>query len=188
LAPRSPHLLEKTFEGFSFSIFDNGNESLGLILDLVNESHVVVALGVCDLVNANGLDALKIPMFETIVDNPFDRVADIIPRGIEAGSGFFPAEASRPCGEKMTKDITARKLAVGPRDFFSFDAASGTLDSTHGVRNRDGDVPKRDKLKEPWIFGCVVTRSSFTAAPTARATIGTRSYLCNNMRRFTHGV
>ena len=32
----------------------------------------------------------------------------------------------------MTKDITACKLPVGPRDFFSFNPALWALDSAHG--------------------------------------------------------
>ena len=88
----------------------------------------------------------------------------------------------------MTKDITACKFSVGPWDFFCSDATSRTLDSTHGVRNRDRDVPKRDKLKEPCSFWRIVTWTYFATASTAGAGVGARFYLSNDMRRFTLGV
>ncbi len=79
LTPRSSHFLEKSIKGFGFSIFDNRNKSLALIVDLINESHIIVALGIGNFINANGFDAVQVPMLESVINDPFDRIADIVP-------------------------------------------------------------------------------------------------------------
>ena len=85
----------------------------------------------------------------------------------------------------MTKDITACKLPVGPRDFFSFNPALWALDSTHGVRNGDRDIPERYKFKEPVSFRSIVTWPLFAAASTENTTIGSGLHLSDDMKRFT---
>jgi hypothetical protein len=50
----------------------------------------------CDFACSDGGDVLQIAVFEAEIDDPFDRTADGVPTGLEAGGGFLPAQPPGP--------------------------------------------------------------------------------------------
>ena len=88
--------LEVAGERLGIPIPDDAEKPLAAAVDLIDESHVFVALAVRYLVDADGGDTIKITVFEAVIDDPFHRPADGVPFGMEAGGGFLPAQAPGP--------------------------------------------------------------------------------------------
>ena len=89
---------------------------------------------------------------------------------MKAFGGLLPAEQSRPAGEKVTHDVTASVLAIGPRHGLDDDAARRAVDSSHGVAEEDANIPQRDETKQ----GCgqsIVSRPCLAALRAARLAV-----------------
>ena len=139
-----------------------------------------MAFAVGDLIDPDGGDALQIPVFEAVIDNPFHGSADVVPAGVEAGGGFLPAQAPGPGGEEMAVDIATGMLALRPRDDLHFDTTFFAIHAAHAVGKGDGDVPERDELK---LAGgqAVVTGPAFRAAGADGAGVGSGDDLGDNV-------
>jgi len=165
-------ILEKAGECCGVAFLDSTEQTLAAVVDLIDEGHVTVALAVGDLIDADGGDALQIPVFEAVSDDPFHRAADSIPFGVEGGGGFFPADASGPCGKEMPVGIATSVLALRPRDGLDLDAAIGAIHPAHGVGKRDGDVPDWDELELAGGGSTVVSRARLSAARASGLAVG----------------
>ena len=72
----------------------------------------------------------------------------------------------------MPVDIAAAMLALRPWNGFDLDAAGGAIDPAHGVGERDGDVPDRDKLELPGLRHAVVSGTRFPATGASWHAVG----------------
>ncbi len=68
------------------------------LVDLVNQRQVFVALGVLDLIHADGPDRLQRAMLQAPGDDVLDGVANLFPGSVERLGGFLPGELARPAG------------------------------------------------------------------------------------------
>ena len=105
----------------------------------------MVALAVAYFIAPNGGGVLQVPMFQPVANDRLDRTADGVPRGVEAGGGFLPAQASGPVGEEMTVNAAAAVFALRRWNGFDLDPAVGAIHPSHGVSEGDGDVSDGNK-------------------------------------------
>jgi len=131
-----------------------------------------MSLAVSDLIDAERGDILQIPVFQTVIDDPPDGAADVVPGGVEACCGLLPAETAGPAGEEVAVDIAAGMLAGGPWDGLDLHAAIRAANPAHGIGKEDGDIPDWDEFEEPGTTGGVISGADLTAARTARPAVG----------------
>ena len=165
-------ILEKSGERYGVAFFDDTEQAFAVVVDLIDESHVAVALAVGDLIDAHGGDTLQVPVFESVSDDPFHRAADGVPFGVEGGGGFLPAHASGPCGKEMAVGIATGVLTLRPRDGLDLDAAIRAIHPAHGVGKRDRDVPDRDELELAGGGRAVVSGARHSAARAFGLAVG----------------
>lgn len=178
--------LKEAGETLGLAIFDDSQQALGSVVDLIDEGHVVVAESVGDFIDAEGGDAVQIPVFEAIIDDPFDGTADVVPGSVEAGGGFFPAEDLCPGGEEAAECVAASVLALRPGDALDFDAAAGAVDATHGVGEGDWDVVDGDELKQPRCGHVIVARTRFPTTGALGPAVGSGAHLGDDAQRLAH--
>ena len=164
--------VEEAFKCCSLAVDDNSEQTLGAAIDLIDESHVLMALAVGDFIDAKSGDIFQVAVFQAVIDDPPDGAADVIPGGVEACGGLLPAESSGPAGEKKAVDIAAGILAGGPWDSLDLYAAIRAANPAHGIGKEEGDIPDRDEFKEPGIAGSVISGPDLTAARTAWSAVG----------------
>jgi hypothetical protein len=70
----------------------------GADVDLVDQGQVLVAFGVLDFIDANGIDLTERAMLQSPGDDVFHRVEHLVPASAKALCGFFPRKAARPTG------------------------------------------------------------------------------------------
>ena len=88
----------------------------------------------------------------------------------------------------MTEDIATGMLALRPRDGFDLDAASGAIDPSHGVGERDGNVPYGDELELPGLEHAVVSRARLTAPGASGFAVGPRDHGGNDAHRIARAA
>ena len=141
-------LFEPTGEGTFLAVFDDADETFRTVVDLIDESHIVVPQGVGDLVDADGGDSFETAVGQTVVHRPFDTAKYGIPFGMELEGGLSPTEMFGPLGEEKAKCVGAMVFAFRPRNQLDGDAAAFAIHAAHPVAETHFDVPKGDKIKE----------------------------------------
>ena len=66
---------------------------------------------------------------------------------MEASGCLLQTQTPGPRCKGMAENRSSNLLAMRPKDGFVLDAASGVIDATHGVGERDRDVSSRDELE-----------------------------------------
>ena len=94
------HCAEEPLEGLDGPLLTDPEQASDAEIDLINESQVLVALGVLDFIHADRVNLAQFPVFQTPRDDMFDCVENLIPRSVKGVDGFFPRKATRPAGQE----------------------------------------------------------------------------------------
>jgi len=66
--------------------------------DLIDQGQILVAFGVLDFVDADGIDGAEGAVLQSIGDDILDGIEDFIPGSTEGLGGFFPGKPAGPTG------------------------------------------------------------------------------------------
>ena len=180
-------VLEEAGEGLDLALLDDAEQSLATLVDLIDEGQVFVAFAVGDFIDADRGDVLQVPVFESVVDDPFYRTADGIPGGVETGCGLLPAQPAGPSCEEMAEDIATGVLALSPRHGFDLDAAGRAFDPAHGVRKDDGNVPDGNEFEGSGLGHPIITGTWFPTTGASGLAVGSRQDFGDNTLGTTFG-
>ena len=89
-ATSSPMHGEESLKGFDVLSLPTQSRRVTLEIDLINQRQVLVAFGVLDLVDADGIDLAERPVLQPEGDDVFDRVEDLVPGSAKRLGRFFP--------------------------------------------------------------------------------------------------
>ena len=66
---------EESLKGVDRSLFADPKQTGDAQIDLINQCQILVAFGILDLIDTDGVDLTELPVLQTPDDNMFDRVA-----------------------------------------------------------------------------------------------------------------
>jgi len=89
---------EESLEGFDGSFSPYPEQAADADVDLVDQGQVLVAFGVLDFIDANGVDLTERAMLQSPGDDMFHRIEHLVPGSAKALCGFFPRKSARPTG------------------------------------------------------------------------------------------
>jgi hypothetical protein len=135
-------------------------------IDLINQGQVLVAFGVLDFVDADGIDGAEGAVLQSIGDDILDGIEDLVPRSAEGLSGFFPGKPARPTGQEQHVGIGQLMFAIAPGDLLDdHGLAAGARDTPHRVEEEDQEAPERDEFVTP-LGELIVTGGRLVATGT----------------------
>jgi hypothetical protein len=67
-------------------------------IDLIDQRQILVALGVLNFIDADGVDLAEHAVLQPPGDDMFDRIEHLVPGSPKALCRFFPRKAARPTG------------------------------------------------------------------------------------------
>ena len=109
-----------------------------------------MTFGVLDFIDSNGVDETECPMLQTISDDVFDGVADLIPGSPKGFGGFLPGKLARPASQKQHISFGQLMFAIAPGNLLDQDATATTaVDPPHAVEKENKKAPQRNKLETP---------------------------------------
>jgi hypothetical protein len=121
-------------KGFDGSFLAHPEQAGDADVDLIDQRQILVALGVLDFIDADGVNLAQVPVFQAPSDDTFDGVENLIPGSVKGLSGFFPRKATGPAGQEQHVGLGQRAFAVSPWDFLDDHCgAAATVHSPHGV-------------------------------------------------------
>jgi len=124
---------EELLEAFDGAVLANPQQASAMLFDLVDQGQIFMALGVLDLVDADGLDRTEAAMFQPPRHYILDRLADFVPAGAERQGGFLPGQFAGPVRQKHHVGLGQVVLADCPRQLFDPNAAGPAIDPPHVV-------------------------------------------------------
>ena len=81
---------EESLKGFDGSFFAHPKQAGDAEIDLVNQRQVLVAFGVLDFIDADGVDLAEHPVLQPEGDDVFHRVEDLFPGSAKRLGRFLP--------------------------------------------------------------------------------------------------
>jgi len=142
-ADQSEELLE-TFDG---AILADPQQACKILIDLVDQRQIFVALGVLDLVDADGPDWTEAAMLQPPRDHILHRLTDFVPVGAERHGGFLPGELAGPVRQKHHVGPSQLVLADRPGQLFDPHPAGPAIDPPHVVEQKNREAPDRDEFE-----------------------------------------
>ena len=89
---------EESLEGFDGSFSPDPEQARDADVDLVDQCEVLVASGVLDFIDADGVDLTERAVLQSLGHDVFDRIEHLIPGSAKALCGFLPRKPARPTG------------------------------------------------------------------------------------------
>ena len=120
------------------------------------------------LIDANGLNALKVAVFEAIVDHRLDRSEDRMPAGTEGIGGFLPGKAAGPLRQEQLVSPTQGTFSFGPGNPFDLDSTLRTIHTPQTIAQVTLESPDRNELVETGIGRGIVSGSLLSTSRTHR--------------------
>jgi hypothetical protein len=71
--------LEESLKGLDRSLLSHPEKTRDVEIDLIDQRQILVAFGVLDFVNADGVDLAKHPVLQAVRDNVLDGVENLFP-------------------------------------------------------------------------------------------------------------
>ncbi len=138
---------EELFEAFDGAVLADPQQAGATLLDLVDQSPVLVTLGVLDLVDTDCPDRTQVAMLQPPLHHILYRLADLVPRGAERHGGFLPGQFARPMCQKHHVGLGRLVLADCPGQFVDPHAAGPAIDPPHAIQQQHRQTPDRDEFK-----------------------------------------
>jgi len=141
--------------------------------DLINEREIGMAAAPLDLVDADRLDARKIPVGHSPQDRMFYRAKYVLPARVEGDCRIRPRQPLRPAGQEPAVAGREVPLAGRPRHLLDDNPAGRAIHPPHRVHEEHRHVPQRHELKPS---GCkrVIAGPLLAAARADRSAVGPR--------------
>jgi hypothetical protein len=125
---------EESLEGFDRSFLAHPEQTGDAEVDLIDQGKVLVAFGVLDFIDADGVNLAQRAVLQAPGDNVFDGIKNLFPGSAKRLGRFFPGKAARPAGQEEHVDFGQGVFAVAPGDFLHHHgAAATTVDAAHGI-------------------------------------------------------
>src|SRR6516162_4785269 len=156
---------EEALEGFDGAFLANPEQAGDPLVDLVDQSQVLVAFSVLDFIYPNGTDRLQGAMLQAPADHILDGVAHLVPGSVERFGGLLPGELTRPAGQKQHVGSGQLVLAIAPGNLLDQYTAIAALDAPHTVQQEHQKAPQRNELEAP-LGKMIVTRCRLVAPGT----------------------
>jgi hypothetical protein len=121
-----------------------------------------------DLVHADRLDALQIPMCQTPRHCVFYRAKHMLPGRPKDPCHVLPREPPGPLRQEPFVAGRQRTLPLRPRHPFHFHPALGTINASHPVDQVHRHPPQGYVLKTPRLLHSIVSRPRVAATGTNR--------------------
>src|SRR3989454_1384067 len=169
-------IVEKALEALLGPLKPDPQETLGALVDLVDEGQVVVPETPLDLVNADRHDSPQVPVRQPPLDGHLHGPADVLPAGAEGFCDLLPRQSLGPHGKEPSVGVRELTLALGPGHHLHCYTAPLAVHSTRSVGEEDDDLPEGNELDEPPLEA-VVGRPRFSAARAERIGPSARSHL-----------
>src|ERR1039457_3486804 len=124
-----------------------------------------------DLIDADGLDPIELPIEDTPENREFHRLEHGSPTGVEDAGDFVPGEAFGPLGQEPA--VSGGLVAFFDRPWHTLHRHSATraVHSPHRVDEEHGDLPQRHELETP-LGQVIVNRSLAATAGTDWSAVG----------------
>jgi hypothetical protein len=117
---------------------------------LIDQGQILVAFGVLDFVDADGIDGTEGAVLQSIGDDILNGIEDLVPGSAEGLGGFFPGKPARPTGQKQHVGMGQLMFAIAPGDLLDdHGLAAGASDAPHRVEEEDQEAPERDEFEPP---------------------------------------
>ena len=137
-------------------------------VDLIDQGQVLVAFGVLDFIDADGIDRTERAVQQSIGDDILDGIEDLVPGSAEGLGGFFPGQPARPTGQKQHVGMGQLVFAIAPGNLLDeHGLAAGARDAPHRVEEEDQEAPERDGFVAP-VGELIVTGGWVVATGTNR--------------------
>ena len=167
----SRHLLadhpEEALERFDGALLADPQQPNTFAIDLIDQRQILVALGVLDLIHADGKDRCQGPALQAPFNDVFHCVMHPVPTAVEAHGHFRPGKLARPMRQKQQVRLGGMLLACGPGKLLGADAAIRALHAPPRVDQKHHKSPKGNEIEHP-RRQCVITRRRFLAPPAHR--------------------
>src|SRR5512140_2314258 len=137
-----------------------------------------LAFAPVDLVNANGMNRLKLAMSQAPRHEPLDRMVNGFPTGLEGAGRFPPGHAARPTGQESHHGGGHRPLALAPGNVFDAHTVLRAHHPSRRIEKMDHDAPQRYKQPAP-LLQLVIAWTGLPAGRTLAANplVGLNLYL-----------
>ena len=89
---------EESLKGFDGSFSAHPEQAGDADVDLVHQRQILVAFGVLDFIDADGVDRAEHAVLQSPADDVLDRIEHLLPGSAKARRGFFPGKTARPTG------------------------------------------------------------------------------------------
>ena len=155
--------LEEVIEGGLGAVVSDPQQTLAVVVDLVNQSPEFVFLADMNLIDTESGDAAEITVLNAKIHNPFDRPIDICPSHIEDVGHLRPGQVTGPLRQKEAEDLAELHLSRGPGDHFDGDTTPATVHAPRRIDDKDGEGPERDEA--PFPRRQAVVAGGFAFAP-----------------------
>jgi hypothetical protein len=154
-------------DSISFLLSDPQRTS-NMEVDLIDQGQVLVAFGVLDFIDADGIDRTERAVPQSIGDDILDGIEDLVPGSAEGLGGFFPGQPARPTGQKQHVGMGQLVFAIAPGNLLDeHGLAAGARDAPHRVEEEDQEAPERDGFVAP-VGELIVTGGWVVATGTNR--------------------
>ena len=141
---------EESLEGFDGSFLAHPEQTGDAEIDLIDQRQVLVAFGVLDFIDADGVDLAERAVLQSPGDDMLDRIENLVPGSAKRFGGFFPRKPARPTGQEEHIGFGQGAFAVAPGNFFDdHGAAAAAIDAPHGVQQEDEESPQGNELEAP---------------------------------------
>ena len=160
--------LEEEIEGGFGAVVADPEQSLAVVVDLVNQRPEFVLLANMDFIDPESLDSGEIAVLDAVIYDPFDRTIHISPTGTEAPGDLRPRQETSPLGQEEAEHLAVLVLAAGPRHPLDGRSAFAAVNAPWRVDQKDEQSPEGNKV--PLAFGLpVISRSPLPASRTNSA-------------------
>jgi len=164
-----PKLVEEPPHGLLRALLPDPEQSLGVIVDLIDERDVLVLpFAPSDFVHADRGYSVEIVVFQAPGDRHLNRTNHIVPDGTVNLGHHFPTQPFGLTDQKPSVGGRQVALALRPQYPLDFHLALGAVHRAQRVEKKEGDSPQVDELKPPHRQG-VVSRLSLATARAQRS-------------------
>ncbi len=89
---------KESLEGLDTPFLSHPEQTSDDDIDLVDQRQILVAFGVLDFVNTDGVDPAECPVLQPPSDEVLDGIENLVPGSAKCLGGFFPGKAACPTG------------------------------------------------------------------------------------------
>src|SRR5882757_5502404 len=169
--------VEELRKGLACPLLSDPKQTHASLVDLIDQSQIIVVLLPLYLVDANGSNSIQAPVLQAPINNVLDRIEHLLPGCLKAFGDICPRQYLCPARKKLHIRLRQLVLAIAPGHVLDLDAACSAMHTSHHVKEEHRKAPERNKLEAAGFRGVVISGCGLMAPRADRRRTFARLHL-----------